>query len=295
MTETFPGTAADRSELIGKSTIQHGPLNDRIYLMDPAPEDYPEILEDLDRIQKENSYTKIFCIIPEEMAEGFLARGYREEARIPGFFRGRQAGVFASRFHSEERSKRPHEAISELHRVLEEHRSRKGSPPPLPDRFTIRRIETQNVPDLCRLFSEVFPRYPFPIQEEEFILNTMKEKTTYFGVWDNETLAGAASAEKNYRAMAIEMTDFAVQPRYRGNALGQHLLAALEQYAAAEGFLTAYTIARLNSCGMNLVFHRGGYSFAGPLVNNTCISDGIESMNVWYKPLVNSNSAQGNS
>jgi hypothetical protein len=34
---------------------------------------------------------------------------------------------------------------------------------------------------------------------------------------------------------------------------------------------------------MNITFTRASYRFSGMLVNNTNISGGIESMNVWYR------------
>ena len=81
------------------------------------------------------------------------------------------------------------------------------------------------------------------------------------------------------------MSDFAVLPDYRGAGLGRRLLRALEQGVRSRGISTAYTIARLNSVEMNTVFKRSGYQYAGTLINNTRISTGIESMNVWYKAL----------
>ena len=51
------------------------------------------------------------------------------------------------------------------------------------------------------------------------------------------------------------------------------------------GILTAYTIARSLSYGMNITFARQGYRFGGTLTNNTEISGAIESMNVWYRSL----------
>jgi hypothetical protein len=49
---------------------------------------------------------------------------------------------------------------------------------------------------------------------------------------------------------------------------------------------TVYTIARAYSAAMNITFAKQNYEFAGTLLNNTHISDKIESMNVWYKSLV---------
>jgi hypothetical protein len=36
---------------------------------------------------------------------------------------------------------------------------------------------------------------------------------------------------------------------------------------------------------MNITFAKNGYEFCGTLTNNTDISGGLESMNVWFKPL----------
>jgi hypothetical protein len=49
--------------------------------------------------------------------------------------------------------------------------------------------------------------------------------------------------------------------------------------------ITAYTIARAESAGMNETFAKNGYKYCGTLVNNTNISGQIESMNVWVKKL----------
>lgn len=45
------------------------------------------------------------------------------------------------------------------------------------------------------------------------------------------------------------------------------------------------TIARAHATGMNIVFARQGYAFAGTLPNNTQIKGDLESTNVWYKHL----------
>ena len=148
-------------------------------------------------------------------------------------------------------------------------------------------MKEKDIREMCRLYAAVFPRYPFPIQDADFIRETMAGKTRFFGIRAHGHLIALASAELNRRAAATEMTDFAVHPEYRGNRLGLHLLAALEEDARQRGIITAYTIARLNSIGMNLVFHRNGYTFGGTLINNTRIATGIESMNVWYKTLEN--------
>jgi putative beta-lysine N-acetyltransferase len=83
----------------------------------------------------------------------------------------------------------------------------------------------------------------------------------------------------------VEMTDFATLPDHRGRGYSYYLLKKMEEKMHEMGIITAYTIARARSYGMNTVFSRSSYSYAGTLVNNTNISGSIESMNIWYKRL----------
>jgi RimJ/RimL family protein N-acetyltransferase len=61
------------------------------------------------------------------------------------------------------------------------------------------------------------------------------------------------------------------------------LLDRLDDEAQNHGVRTAYTISRADSYGMNRVFKKMGYRYAGQLVKNTQIGGRIRSMNVWYK------------
>ena len=67
--------------------------------------------------------------------------------------------------------------------------------------------------------------------------------------------------------------------------LATHLLAKMEKAIRRIGIKTAFTIARAYSFGMNITFAKHGYTYAGPLVNNTQISGDLQSMNVWHKRL----------
>ena len=60
----------------------------------------------------------------------------------------------------------------------------------------------------------------------------------------------------------------------------------MERHMLEKSFITSYTSARAVSYGMNGVFAKMGYKYAGKLVNNTCISGHIEHMNIWYKRLI---------
>ena len=83
----------------------------------------------------------------------------------------------------------------------------------------------------------------------------------------------------------VEMTDFATLPEALGHGLALSLLETMESAMCRRNMHTAHTIARARSPGMNITFSKAGYTFAGTLINNTNISGGIESMNVWYKRL----------
>lgn len=283
MSSTTTTTTNDRIDTIGGSTVQHGPYNDRLYLMDLNPEDYPAIVDSIDKICGDKGYSKSFVIVPQELSEAFLDSDYVEEARVPGFFGGGSAGLFLGKFFSGERAERPEKALGQFRRVMSFHR--RIHPGRLPRGFSFVRLRERNTKEMSKLYAEIFPDYPFPIDDPDFLARMMREKTLYFGIRRGERLAAVASAEINRRAGAAEMTDFVVLPEFRGRRLGIHLLRLLEQAALKRRLHTAYTIARLRSLGMNTVFLRSGYEFAGTLINNTRISTGIESMNVWYKRL----------
>ena len=100
-----------------------------------------------------------------------------------------------------------------------------------------------------------------------------------------EKLAAISSCEMDIQSENVEMTDFATLPDYRSRGLASFLLAEMESEMKRRGIVMAYTIARTESYGMNITFGKHGYRYTGTLVNNTNISGGIESMNVWYKPL----------
>jgi putative beta-lysine N-acetyltransferase len=84
---------------------------------------------------------------------------------------------------------------------------------------------------------------------------------------------------------SAEMMDFATLPDWRRQGLACRLLSQMEREMKRFGMLTAYTIARVLSPGVNITFAKMGYNYAGTLKNNCNISGCIESMNVPYKTL----------
>ncbi len=265
------------------SVVQHGPLNDRIYLMktgSPVPSELPQALISQAR---ESGYSKIFVKVPESEAANFQAAGYLCEAVVPGLFNGKEDGVFMGLFLTEQRAALPDAA--ELNGLVELSRAKASDSLPPVDGFVFRKCGATDTERMAEIYRQVFPVYPFPVHDPAYLRQTMRENIVYFGAETDGKLIALASAEMDPASASVEMTDFATLPKWRGKRLAEHLLALMENAMKELGLKTAYTIARAISPGMNITFARSGYKFGGRLVNNTHISSGIESMNVWFKPL----------
>jgi len=275
----------DRIESIGKgSIIQHGKLNNRIYLIKLGKKDGPDILDVLRRMAAENAYTKIFCKIPEWAAPLFIADGYMTEAVIPGFYQGGDAAFFMAKYMDSDRlMKLESQSLGALSDLL---KSSPGKEKIANKRkYKVKKLGTEDVAQITDLYREVFLSYPFPIHNPGYILKTMQENVRYFGVRKKGKLVAVASAEIDQEGKNAEMTDFATDPEFRGQKLGQLLLMKMEKEMEAQRMKTLYTIARLKSIPMNKVFLKHQYQYAGTLLSNTNISGSIESMNVYYKHL----------
>lgn len=275
----------DRIENIGNgSIIQHGALNNRIYLIRLGKKDCPGILESLRYLAREKGYTKIFAKVPQWAAPLFFADGYLTEAVIPGFYRRDDAAFFLAKYLDSDRlmnlEDQSLEDLSELLKVSHEKEdlSPKSS-------LEIRQLVNSDVEQITDLYRKVFLSYPFPIHNPGYILKTMKENVRYFGVSKKGKLIALASAEIDRKGSNAEMTDFATDPDFRGQKLGQFLLEKMEKEMKKLNIRTLYTIARLKSIPMNKVFLKYKYQYAGTLLRNTNISGSIESMNVFYKHL----------
>lgn len=275
----------DRIETFGGSTLQHGPSNDRVYLMKLDMDDFPQVLEHIDALAARHGYSKAFAKVPVGVRSGFEKGGYRVEATIPGLYNGSTDGLFMARYYHAERL--IDHAADRVQQVLEKAREKAGSvPAPSCGADLECRLATESdCGQMADLYRAVFPSYPFPIDDPAYLARTMAENVIYAGIWEEGRLLALASAEIDRAGENAEMTDFATDPELRGRGLANQLLGTLEALMAEAGIKTCYTIARATSFGMNIVFSRHGYRFGGTLIKNTQISGGLESMNVWHKRL----------
>jgi putative beta-lysine N-acetyltransferase len=272
-------------KLPGGALIQHGPHNDRIYLMKMGRGGAGALPADLIAMAKQHDYSKVFVKAPAEHLAQFLQAGYVEEATIPRLFNGAETGIFLGYYLNELRATEPEAA--RLDRILHLALDKSGSAITSLDRdlFARQQCEEGDVEEMAAIYQTVFQTYPFPIHDPAYLLDNMQNQVDYFAVESAGDLVALSSAEIDASAQNVEMTDFATLPEWRGNSLGLHLLRRMEKEMQQKGIKMAYTIARAVSIGMNIVFAKLGYTYGGRLKNNTNISGEVESMNIWYKAI----------
>ncbi len=272
----------DRIETVGNSLLQHGPSNQRVYLMKVGDDDLEQLLEHLDALAREQGYTKIFAKVSVRQKETFLARGYQVEAVVPDFYRRDQA-LFLGKYLSRSRAaeKRP-ELVAD---VIDKAKMKKGLSVAVKALgYSCRELGGEDLNDAAALYAQAFTSYPFPISDPGYLRQSL-DHVCYYGVWRDSRLVALASAEIDVAAGNAEMTDFATAQEHQGLGLAGLLLGRMETEMQKKGIATLYTIARAYSYAMNITFARSGYIFSGTLPNNTQIAGGLETMNVWYKRL----------
>lgn len=274
----------DKVEKIGNILIQHGKQNDRIYIIkiDENVDNAKKIIKDVDSLARKNEYSKIFAKVPKCLVKKFVENDYVIEAEIPKFFNNSEKCFFIAKFLDENRSI---DNSSRLNReVLKVAKSKKKHKDlDLPSNYKIKKCNKEDIENICKLYSEVFETYPFPIFDPKYIKQTMNDNLIYFGILEDEKLIAVSSIELDMGNRNAEMTDFSTHPDYRGQNLSLYLLNRMEEELKKLNIPIAHTIARAGSFPMNSTFSKLDYSYAGTLINNTNIGGQIESMNIWYK------------
>ena len=275
----------DIIEKFRNSIIQHGFHNNRIYLMKIYEGDAPDILQDLDLLARNKGYGKIFAKVPESLIPGFTRKGYRQEATVPGFFRGVDDMVFMAKYYSTERCLEKHKGrIQDIIAIAQEKNAH-----PLAhnneESVRIRRCLPSDALQMSLVYKQIFQTYPFPIHDPAYLVDTMRNHGYSFCAMNREEMVALSSTETDADSLSVEMTDFAALPDWRGRGIAVRLLEQMEEAMVRMGIRTAYTIARALSHEMNKTFGKMGYTYSGTLTNNSNISGRIESMNVWHKNL----------
>jgi beta-lysine N6-acetyltransferase len=269
----------------GNCVIQHGRINNRVYVMKLAPGDISDIIRYADDLTHKEGYTKIFVKVPESSVEIFASAGYITEATVPFFFDGKEPAVFMAKYTDPGRKEVPQ--APEIAEVLSAAFGYAGerSPHELLEGFSLMHAHAGDAKEIAALYHSVFKTYPFPIFDQEYIRESMQGQVRYYIIRKSHQLAAVASCEIDAENLNAEVTDFATNPSFRGMGFAGILLHSMETDMKKEGILLAYTIARAISRPVNIVFAGAGYQYGGLLPNNTNICGSLESMNVWYKKL----------
>jgi len=269
----------------GESIIQHGHLNNRVYVMRLSLSDIPDIIRYGDDLAQKEGYTKIFVKVPESTAGIFSRSGYITEATVPNFFDGKEPAAFMAKYRDPKRKEvRDATEIADVLSAAFGYTGERASHD-LPDGFSLMHAHAGDAKDIATLYRSVFKTYPFPVFDPDYIHESMQGNTRYLVVKKSHLLAAVASCEIDAAHRNAEVTDFATGPQFRGKGLAGLLLHAMEAEMRKEGVQLAYTIARAISRPINATFARAGYQFGGLLPNNTNICGSLESMNIWYKRL----------
>lgn len=272
----------DETKNLSNSLIQHGEYNDRVYLMKLSDKDNKQkTIEKVINIAKQNNYGKVFAKVNAKDSNLFEEYNFECEAKIPGFFNGKEDSGFYSLFLCEDRKQINVDIVNQNLNLAHEKRGERKKTD-----FEIVELKKENVRDITEIYSEVFETYPFPIFDEEFVIDCLENHVRIFGIISDGKVIALSSCEIDYESQNVEMTDFATLPGQRTRGFAQGLLSHMEKEMKDAGIKTAYTIARALSPGMNITFSKCNYRYGGTLKKNTNISGGIQSMNVWYKSLM---------
>jgi putative beta-lysine N-acetyltransferase len=269
---------------LGNSLIQHGHFNNRIYVIKLDPDDIPDIIRFADDLSHKEGYSKIFARVPESSVELFSGAGYKTEATVPFFFRGKDTAVFMAKYPDPGRKEVPHAPV--LADILSAASGYAGERSPheqLPEGFSMVQAHTGDAREIAALYRSVFKTHPYPGFDPDYIRESMQGQVRYFMIPTSRQLAAVASCEIDPENRNVEMTDFATDPLFRGRGFAGMLLHAMETDIKNEGVLLAHTIARAFFKPINAVFAGAGYHFGGLLPNDINICGTLESMKVWYK------------
>ena len=281
----------DTITTLGRSLIQFGPLNNRVYLMKLDTGDLPGIVPELENLANGQGLTKICAKIPAKAQSSFVHRGFVQEARVPDFFHGREDGLYLAKFLDPARGQPDHTCPQpSMHTASSRgesavYQAEQDPQPAPPAQISVRQLGLDRAGEIARIFARSFSAYPFPLHDLAYLRSCMHSHVCFFGVQAHGSLAALASTEMDEAAGYVEMTDFLTLPGFRGQGLAVLLLQTMEDEMRTRGFWTAFSIARAGSPGINSVFAGQGYAYRGRLVQNTRFNGMLEDMNVWSKRL----------
>ena len=97
----------DRIDRLNNTLFQHGPYNDRVYVMSTQRDDLPEVLPYLENLASKRRYGKVIAKCPADCVPDFEAWGARREGQIPDYYEPGIAACFMARYFDPARAEEP--------------------------------------------------------------------------------------------------------------------------------------------------------------------------------------------
>ncbi|MGF7186427.1 putative beta-lysine N-acetyltransferase [Desulfitispora alkaliphila] len=261
--------------------------NKRIVVQDYSGPNIHNLSHRLDYLARENDFDKVFIKAKMDDWEDFITHGYLLEGVFKYYYSGETAYSIAKFYSKDRRYSEKIEKENEIiKKIVHQDPSKLEIEPELSEGLVMRTATTDDIPKIVQLYDEVFKSYPTPLNKMSYVSTLMEYHDVLFKlILDGDRIVSAASADMDIKNKNAEMTDCATDPQYRGSGFMSILMRELEKEIKAKGIITAYSLARAQSFGMNNVFYRLGYRYNGRLINNCDIMGSFEDMNLWVKKI----------
>jgi beta-lysine N6-acetyltransferase len=261
-----------------------------------------EISEILEAYSKAEKIGKLIIYIPPEKKCEAETCGYTEEGIIRGYYPGKDCHLFSSypessrgiSSHKEKEDRIIEDCLKMYKQAGEIPNERESSRQKgnwkkqkgilrFQEEYFLRPAVQADTSAMATLYRQGFQFYPTPVHMESYLLKTMDSNVIYFILEKQGKIVSLASAEMNPENGSAEITDCLTIPSEREKGLIKKLITALEKELLYRGFLSAFTLCRASSPGINTAFASLGYAYTGRLLNNCRIGRGFEDMNIWCK------------
>ncbi|WP_373073262.1 GNAT family N-acetyltransferase [Zeaxanthinibacter enoshimensis] len=277
----------DSMEKIDGALIHHGGGNRNLYVTLYQRESIEDVIAKMNHMAEELECDKIVGKVPEWGIEPFLAKGYQEEAKIPGLFEGTTTGYFLSQFLDPQRKhceKREQKVIDSV-KTIAKASVASSNTYKMSGNFQMRELSAQDSEAVTNLYKAAYLDYPYPSRFAKQVEDGFEKGASYWGIFEEDRLVETARMYIYPDLGHAEISDFASHPNHRGQNLSYYLVEKMISIAREEELNSVCVLARATSYGRNITLSKLGFSCGGTLRNNTLIGSSLESVNVWYQQL----------
>ena len=229
------------------------------------------------RIHLPNWTEKVIIKSRPDHRRQFSEAGYREEAFVRGYYSGMDMHFMTTYLHPKRKElvTSKNEIVSDTGRYFDQGTSSNQSVP------LIHTATVADADELAQFYSSIFPVYPTPITDPQFLNKVIAGDSRYKFVREKGVIVSAACAEINRAYRNAELSDCGTLKNMAGKGFMKAILSAFMKDLQEEGIHALYSIARSESVSMNAVLKNLGFDCTGTLIQNVYIFSGFENMKVW--------------